>query len=86
MTEKKVKSCFSVNNLISTSELHAEHRFGGLNTHHAHVQVLVIMRSAKMNDYQSSTTDVKHLLANHRHFLNRSHTMGERTSRLFKKN
>ena len=32
MIEKDLKSCFSIKNLISTSERHAEHPFAGQNT------------------------------------------------------
>ena len=41
MTEKDVKSCFSVKKLISTSEQHAEHPLTGGNTQ----QVFVVTES-----------------------------------------
>ena len=34
MTEKDVKSCFTIKKLISTSERRAEHLFAGRNTQH----------------------------------------------------
>ena len=37
MTEKDVKSCFSIKKLISISERRAEHPFAGRNTQHIKV-------------------------------------------------